>query len=226
MTALPPEEPPFGPWRVVSVAEFVRSLQKLPSVAKKTARKTQVVAVDGRSASGKSTLANKIHRAVPRSALVHTDDVAWHHSFFDWADLLVKNVLEPARTGQAVQYRPQAWLERNRNGTIEVPPGCPLLILEGVGAARHEIMHVVDVVVWVQADLSRAKTRGLARDGGDAAAAAFWDEWMAAEFPFLAEQRPWERADFIVSGTPDLEHDPSSEIVVAVRGVADVSETS
>lgn len=32
---------------------------------------------------------------------------------------------------------------------------------------------------------------------------------------FLAEDRPWERADLIVSGTPELPHDPSSEVVVA-----------
>ena len=58
--------------------------------------------------------------------------------------------------------------------------------------------------------------RGITRDGGDAAASAFWDEWMAQEFPFVADQRPWERADFIVTGTPELEQDSSSEIVFAV----------
>ena len=97
-----------------------------------------------------------------------------------------------------------------------MPSKCSLLFLEGVGAARRELMHVVDAVIWVQADVDLAKTRGLVRDGGDAAAVALWDDWMAAEFPFQAEQRPWERADFIVSGMPDLEHDPSSQVVIAV----------
>jgi len=31
-------------------------------------------------------------------------------------------------------------------------------------------------------------------------AAAFWNAWM----PFLNEQRPWERADLIVAGTPAI----------------------
>jgi hypothetical protein len=35
-------------------------------------------------------------------------------------------------------------------------------------------------------------------------AAAFWNAWMAAEMPFLNEQRPWERADLIVAGTPAI----------------------
>jgi hypothetical protein len=29
------------------------------------------------------------------SALVHTDDVAWRHSFFGWSDLLIEGVLKP-----------------------------------------------------------------------------------------------------------------------------------
>lgn len=213
---LPPEEPHFGPWQVVPIAAFVRSIQeKFPK------DRPGIVAVDGRSAGGKTTLATRISQAVPGAAVVHTDDVAWHHSFFDWSDLLLREVLEPVRTGQGVAYKPSAWVERHRKGAITVPANCTLLVLEGVGAARRELMDAVDVVVWVQSDINKARTRGIARDvaeTGDAAAAtAFWDEWMTAEVIFLAEQRPWERADFIVSGTPNLEHDPISEVVLAQK---------
>ena len=209
---------------------------KLPSPAERPG----VIAVDGRSAGGKSTLAAFLHRAVPGSAVVHTDDIPssgnWHGaalsashlsdstspvgSFFDWTERLLENVLVPARAGQAVRYRPQAWADWFREeGAIEVPRGCPMLILEGVGAARRELMHVVDVVVWVQSDIEQAETRGIARDGGDAEAAAFWEKWMAEEFPFLANQRPWERADAVVAGTPDLECDSTSQVVVAVQSL-------
>ncbi len=64
-----------------------------------------------------------------------------------------------------------------------------MVILEGVGAARRELTRVTDVAVWVQADTALARTRGIARDGGDAAI-AFWDEWMTAELVFQADQRP------------------------------------
>lgn len=64
--------------------------------------------------------------------------------------------------------------------------------------------------------MDEVRTRGIARDGGDAAI-AFWDEWMVAELVFLAEQRPWERADFIVSGTPKLGYDADSQVVVGKR---------
>jgi hypothetical protein len=38
---------------------------------------------------------------------------------------------------------------------------------------------------------------------------------MAEEIPFNTAQRTWERADIIVCGTPEIPHDPSTEIVIA-----------
>lgn len=227
---LPPEEPDFGPWEVISLQTFTESLQRaLP----KDSRRPNVVAIDGRGGSGKSTLAALLQQAVPGSALIHTDDVPssgnWHEkdavftpdthpSLFDWTDALLENVLEPAHAGKAVRYRPQAWDDwgRERESAVEVPLGCPVLIVEGVGAARSELTHLTDVVIWVQADVERAQARGIARDGGGAGAIALWDTWNAQEFPFQAEQRPWERADFVICGTPTIEHDAASEVVVAV----------
>jgi hypothetical protein len=40
------------------------------------------------SNAGKITLAERICEAVPGSAAVHTDDIAWEHSRFGWSDLL------------------------------------------------------------------------------------------------------------------------------------------
>lgn len=211
---LPPEEPSFGPWEVRPIPAFVQSIQ---AAFPKDMGGPGIVAIDGRSAGGKTTLATLVSQAVPNATVVHTDDIAWHHSFFDWTDLLLSAVLEPVRAGRSVAYRPSAWEERGRKGTIGVPPDCSMVILEGVGAARRELAHAVDAVVWVQSDMEQARTRGIARDGGDAAATAFWDEWMAAELTFLADQRPWERANIIASGTPKLEHDPAPQVVVAIQ---------
>ena len=63
-----------------------------------------------------------------------------------------------------------------------------------------------DASVWVQSDEAQAYRRGIERDivlGRDRAeAVAFWDEWMAHEGPFLAADRPWERADVVICSTP------------------------
>ena len=165
--------------------------------------------------AGKSTLAGTLAAAVPGAVVVHTDDVAWHHSFFGWAELLADGILRPARRGEPVAYRPPAWDARGRDGAIEVPVDRPLLVVEGVGAGRRELAGLVDTTLWVQSDAVETERRGIARDGGTAEAIAFWHEWMAAELPFQAEQRPWERAAAVISGTPRLPHDRGTELVVA-----------
>jgi hypothetical protein len=205
-------EPAAGPWHVEQVEEFARQLL---GVAGPHAGRPAVVAVDGRSGSGKTTVSQRICAAVPASAVVHTDDVAWHHSILGWADLLADGVLKPAHRGESVSFRPPAWRERSREGAIDVPAGRELVIVEGVGAARRQLMDLLDVVVWVQSDMVEAERRGIERDGGDEAAASFWHLWMAEELPFMVQQRPWERAAFIVAGTPLLPHDLASQIVVA-----------
>jgi len=171
----------------------------------------RVLAVDGRSGSGKSTLVDRLGATVPGAAVVHTDDVAWHHDFFDWAGLLLDGVLWPWRAGHDVAYRPPAWDARGRPGAITVPSGAPLLVVEGVGAGRRAFAPYLDALVWVQTDRAVATRRGLERDGGDV---AFWDEWEARERPFLAADRPWDRAALVVNG-----QDVRNELVEVGRGV-------
>jgi hypothetical protein len=162
---------------------------------------------------------------VPRSVVIHTDDIAWEHSRFGWADLLIDGILVPVHHGQPVSYRPPPWDEYGREGSIEVPAGCPLLIIEGDGAGRREVARLIDSLIWVQADEREAERRTAARAANRPEAdlanrpvdgAPFDDdEWMAEEIPFNTAQRTWERADVIVCGTPEVPYEPSTEIVIA-----------
>jgi hypothetical protein len=147
---------------------------------------------------GKTTLAVRLAATTPRSAVVHTDDIAWFLARFDWVEEMRAGVLEPFHRGEAVAYRPPPWDERARPGAVEVPASCDLLVVEGVGAARAELADLVDRGLWVQSDREVARERGIERDGGDVAG---WDEWQSEEVPFLAGDRPWERADVVVAGT-------------------------
>ena len=81
-------EPPAGPWLVESVARFAR---RLLGCAGPQPGRPAVVAVDGHS--GKTTVSERICAAVPESAVVSTDDGAWHHSILGWTDLLADGVL-------------------------------------------------------------------------------------------------------------------------------------
>jgi hypothetical protein len=213
---LAPEEPEAGPWHAEPLTAVVETLTQLGS-ARAGGDRGMVLAVDGRSSSGKTTLATRMQSTVAESAVVHTDDIAWWHSRFGWADLLIDGILMPVRQGEPVSFRPPRWAEHGRGGSIEVPAGCHLLIIEGVGAGRSEAAHLVDALVWVQSDQREAQRRSLARVGqpGGPRTARDLREWMAEEEPFLADQKPWERADLVAAGTPEIPFDPLTELVVA-----------
>ena len=131
---LAPEEPAAGPWRAARLAVVIGALTQLGTAGPGTARPV-ILAVDGRSNSGKTTLAARIGDAVAGSAVVHTDDIAWGHSRFGWADLLIDGILTPLRQGGAVAFRPPGWAGHGRTGCIQVPAGCRLVAVEGVGPA-------------------------------------------------------------------------------------------
>ncbi|MDF3050365.1 MAG: hypothetical protein K0R87_2003 [Pseudonocardia sp.] len=189
-------EPRFGPWQVHRVEDILAELLPAPGPPR-------ILAVDGRSGSGKTTAAERMAGRVPGSAVVHTDDIVWNHAMFDWAELITEGVLGPVRRGEAVTFRPPAWNAHGRAGAVVVPAGCPLLVVEGVGIGRRELAPLVDALIWVQTDVAIARERGEVRDSAIPDAVG-WDEWQVEELPFLATDRPWERADLVVAGASEV----------------------
>ncbi|MFC8434801.1 hypothetical protein [Streptomyces sp. NPDC057253] len=137
-------------WRVVAVREAVRQLRDAsPGVC----GRPRVIAIDGRGGAGKTTLAERLRKVVSDSAVVHTDDIAWNHAYFDWSAVLVENILQPLYRGEAVDFRPDAWITHGRRGSITVPAGADVLWIEGTGVIREELAPWLDASVWMQGDL-------------------------------------------------------------------------
>jgi hypothetical protein len=84
---------------------------------------------------------------MPNSAIVHTDDIAWNHAYFDWAALLVENILQPVHRGEAVDFRPDAWITHDRPGSITIPAGADFIWVEGTGIVREELAPWLDASV-------------------------------------------------------------------------------
>jgi hypothetical protein len=94
-----------------------------------------------------------------------------------------------------------------------VPAGCPLVVVEGVGVSRRDLTGWFELRLWVQSERAEAYQRGVERDGRPDAE-DFWAAWEAEEVPFLAADRPWERADAVLAGRPELPYDPATELIV------------
>jgi hypothetical protein len=207
-----PGEPQVERWKVIRIGELIERV--LGAKSGKTLE-PKIVAVDGRSGGGKSTLANQLHRYFAHSTIIHTDDVAWHHSYFGWSELLIDGVLRPVHANQPVDYRPPAWESRGRSGSISVDEDCEVVIVEGVGASRLEVWPWLTASIWIQSDMDEAERRGIARDGGTEEARRFWMDWMREENEFLAVHQPWLRAAAIVNGTSTMDYDAEQEVVVS-----------
>ena len=196
-------EPECGPWRATTAEELLDLLLAGPGPA----AGPRVVGVDGRGGSGKTVLAGALAEAAANrgaaAAVVHTDDVAWHHSFFGWDADLAEHVLRPVRAGRGAAYRPPAWRERDRPGAVAVPPGADLVLVEGTGVVRGSLVPLFDATVWVQVDREVALARLRERDGDGPEIRAFIADWEREEEPLLRAERPWARCTCAVGTTPD-----------------------
>jgi hypothetical protein len=175
----------------------------------------RVIAIDGRGGAGKTTLAERLRRTVPDSVVVHTDDVAWNHAYFDWGAVLAENILQPVHRGEAVDFRPAAWRDHDRPGSITVASGVDVVWVEGTGIIREELAPWLDAGIWLQGDLDEQERLLVARDGDSAEQREHVANWLREELPFLRREQPWARATMIVAGPAHIDHDPETELVIA-----------
>ncbi|WP_020170085.1 hypothetical protein [Gordonia polyisoprenivorans] len=160
------------------------------------------VGIDGASASGKSSLAAYLAALAPGLVtVVHTDDIAWHHSFFGWHQLCIDEILLPVRRGRLpLHYRPPGWIEKGRAGGIDIPSTTRVLVVEGVGATHRSMTEHLDVGVWVETSIDIRAYRQERRLQAGIDDEAFMVSWNAQERRFLVDDMPWTRVEYMISG--------------------------
>ena len=159
---------------------------------------TRWVGIDGKGASGKTTLAGRVAEALPDAVVVHVDDFA-RPSVATWErDRFVAQLLVPLAAGRPARYERWDWVADASAGWAEVPPGVPVLV-EGVSSTDVRLGVPWDVTLWVEVAYDVRLARALARDG-EAMRQQWVDAWMPAEDAYEARQRPQGRVDAVVVG--------------------------
>ena len=169
---------------------------------------TPIILIDGRAASGKSSLAADLKNALfkeleqaPR--LIHMDDLypGWEGlqlgSFY-----LNQQILQPLSNGKTANWQLWDWqkAERGRadepgNGWREFAGGTPLIV-EGCGALSRVSSELAHLRVWIEAPKELRHARWIERDGekfND-----YWHIWAAQEDEFYQQEKSKQLADLIV----------------------------
>ncbi|WP_428963946.1 uridine kinase family protein [Micromonospora fluostatini] len=175
--------------------------------------RTRLVAVDGPSGAGKSVFAARLADALAARPgcgpvpVVHTDDLldGWADQLTFWPRL-EGSVLAPLRAGRPGAYRRYSWVRREFLPRPVPVPVAPVVLVEGVSAARSTIRPELTLAVFVTAPAELRFVRAVARDGpGILSDLRRWHTGEAAHF---AADGTAERVDLVVDGAPRLPHDP------------------
>ena len=179
--------------------EHVSAVVSLALAAEPRCGDVVVVALDGPSGAGKTTLARGIELALARRgpvAVVHMD-----HLYPGWdglaqaPGLLTAQVLEPLARGERATYRLWSWVREQWSGTRDVPP-CRFLVVEGCGSSVEPAGSYAAVSVFVDADTALRMRRGIDRDGE--AYRPQWQRWADQESALFSADATRERADLVL----------------------------
>lgn len=157
---------------------------------------TCVIAIDGRSGAGKTSLAAGLRSELSAPVVTLEDLYGGWDGLERGIDLLVSEVLEPLSAGRAARVPRYDWVTATW-GTHWVlePPG--MLIVEGVGSGARRAAAYESLVAWLEVPAAVRKKRAIDRDGETFS--PHWDMWAAQEDAMLAREHTPDRADLVIT---------------------------
>ena len=140
------------------------------------------VVIDGRSGSGKTTIAARLRDAWPRQKtprLIALDDFypGWD-GLASASTIVADGILAPIAAGRAGQFRRWDWNAGSPGASVSIAPDTALIV-EGAGALTPHAQELADLTVWLDAPEVSRRERALARDGETYA--PHWERWAAQE---------------------------------------------
>ncbi|MFP5416002.1 MAG: hypothetical protein ACLGHZ_03865 [Actinomycetes bacterium] len=154
-----------------------------------------VVAIDGTSGAGKTTLAEAVASGLA-CPVVHMDDLypGWD-GLAAGIELLTRRILAPLATGRPAHFPVWDW-QQNSWGPERVLEPMPMLVVEGCGSSVHPAGAYAALRVWLDAPRAVRLARGLARDGETYR--PHWERWAAQEDAIFARDDTRGRAHLAI----------------------------
>jgi uridine kinase len=176
--------------------DAVAACLALISAAEPRCGDTVVVAVDGPSGAGKTTLTRALRRHLGRPPVLHLDPLypGWDGLPLTPA-ILHDRILAPLARGERAAYQRFDW-EADAFAEEHEVRAAPLLLVEGCGAGAWPGFAYVAVLIWVDAPTAVRYERAIARDGETYR--PNWERWAASERALFRADRTRERADLVV----------------------------
>lgn len=197
----------YAPAYRVIRREFVQLLPLLAAIDRKLAAKDQVIAaLEGGSASGKTTLAALLARLYGCSVF-HMDDF-FLQPHQRTAERLAEpggnvdrerfeaEVLLPLTRGRPVQYRPYDCRTRQVGAPVAAAPRA-LSVVEGAYSMHPALAGAYDLSAFLRIPRKLQRTRILARNGPEAAE-RFFSLWVPLEEAYFAATGAAERCNMIL----------------------------
>ncbi|MHB1087015.1 MAG: uridine kinase family protein [Minisyncoccota bacterium] len=168
----------------------------------------KIIGVSGYGGSGKTNFANEL-RALLNAPAVGVDSFQKNRTdkeyslwnIMDYARL-EREVLAPFVSGAtSIRYGHFEWAQNNAQEMREVP-STNILIIEGVGLFRPELMKYFAYTIWVDCPLEEAIARGKKRDKDEHhnPQDELWDGiWKKNDIEYFDAYKANEIADVIIS---------------------------
>lgn len=171
-----------------------------------------LIALDGRSGVGKSTIAKTLAEKVG-GVVIDGDDFYAGGTKKEWdartpeeeANLCIdwkrlrKDALEPLLAKQSASWHPFDWeAGKGLSESVVTRSPAPVIVLEGAYSARPELADLIDLTVLVEADEDKRKERLIGREG-DSYMKDWHQRWDEAEEYYFTKIRPRSSFDFVIT---------------------------